>query len=222
MAGIASLARLGGRIRSDGVWATLAKAWRDHVFQVTHSVIVEFRPEWRAPLKDTPLPDGITCTVVEPGGTLPPLCDWLAHRRPAFKAMLQDGKTGIFVLEGGLACGCAWISFTDHRDRKAREFYRVEPGEAYHYCWLLDPARRNSKLGMIICRRALLYLGHKGIRRQFGIVDLTNVASYLIQIYFGYRECGRRVTHIYILGTQWTIQSRYTGTLGPVRKSRST
>jgi L-amino acid N-acyltransferase YncA len=218
---IASLGRFRRRVAEHGVGASLAKLWKDHIFRITHSVILEFRAEWQKPLGLGTLPEGVGFVILPADQTLPELCDWLAPRKAAFEAMLADGKNAVFVTEGGVAYGCAWISLTPHRDRKAHEFYDVRPGEAYHYCWLLDPAKRNSKLGMLLCRKTMRYLRRIGIQRQFGIVDLTNKASYLIQYYFGYREMGHKVTHIYVLGTQWTVPSRYSGTLGPQRKSRA-
>lgn len=216
-----ALKRLSARIADRGLKATLVKVWQDHVFRITHSVMVEFRAEWQGVLGDGTLPDGVDCVRVVGDDPLPVLCDWLAHRAPAFRQMLRDGKHALFITRDGIACGCVWISLTSHRDRKAHEFYRVMPGEAYHYCWLLDPDQRNSRLGMLLCRYTMHYLRDLGIRRQFGIVDLTNAPSYLVQYYFGYRECGQKVTHIYVLGTQWTITSRYSGNLGPQRKSRT-
>ncbi|HQS95808.1 hypothetical protein [Novosphingobium sp. 17-62-19] len=216
-----ALKRLSARIADRGLKSTLAKVWQDHVFRITHSVMVEFRAEWQGVLGDGKLPDGVDCLRVVGDDPLPVLCDWLAHRAPAFRQMLRDGKHALFITRDGIACGCVWISLTSHQDRKAHEFYRVMPGEAYHYCWLLDPDQRNSRLGMLLCRYTMHYLCDLGIRRQFGIVDLTNAASYLVQYYFGYRECGQKVTHIYVLGTQWTITSRYSGNLGPQRKSRT-
>lgn len=209
------------RLADRGLKATLAKAWKDHVFRITHSVMVEFRTEWQGPLGEGKLPDGVDFLCIAGDEPLPPLCDWLADRAPAFRQMLRDGKQAMFITRDGIAHGCAWLSLTSHRDRKAHEYYEVLPGEAYHYCWLLDPDQRNSRLGMLLCRQTMHHLRNIGIRRQFGIVDLTNEASYLVQYYFGYRECGQKVTHLYVLGTQWTFLSRYQGTLGPQRKSRS-
>lgn len=217
----ASLRRLSARFADQGVKATLAKMWKDHFFRITHSVMVEFRSEWQGNLGDGKLPDGVDCVHVAADAPLPVLCDWLAHRAPAFRQMLCDGKQALFITRDSVAYGCVWISLTSHRDRKAHEFYRVMPGEAYHYCWLLDPDHRNSRLGMLLCRHTMHHLRGLGIRRQFGIVDLTNAASYLVQYYFGYRECGQKVTHLYVLGTQWTITSQYSGNLGPQRKSRN-
>lgn len=218
---IASLHRFRRRVSDQGVLPSLAKLRKDHIFRITHSVILEFRAEWQKPLGLGNLPDGVGFVILPSDEPLPALSDWLAPRKAAFEAMLADGKNAVFITEGGIAYGCAWISLTPHRDRKAHEFYDVLPGEAYHYCWLLDPAKRNSKLGMLLCRKTMRYLRRIGITRQFGIVDLTNKASYLIQYYFGYREMGQKVTHIYVLGSQWTRLSRYSGNLGPQRKSRS-
>lgn|GEM_PF-6250894 len=213
--------RMRARIANQGLKATLAKVWKDHIFRITHSVMVEFRSEWQGAVGEGALPPGVTCVRIAKGQQLPELCEWLAHRQPAFEQMLDDGKQALFIARDGIAYGCVWISLTSHRDRKAHEFYRVLPGEAYHYCWLLDPDHRNSRLGMLLCRQTIHHLRDLGIRRQFGIVDLTNAASYLVQYYFGYRECGQKVTHLYVLGTQWTVTSAYSGTLGPQRKSRN-
>jgi len=218
---IASLQRFRRRMADQGVQASLIKLWNDHIFRLTHSVVVEFRAEWQGPPGDGKLPEGIDYMCLAEGDSLPPLCDWLVHRAPAFRQMLRDGKLALFITRDGIAYGCVWVSLTSHRDRKAHEFYEVRPGEAYHYCWLLDPDQRNSRLGMLLCRQTMHHLRKTGIHRQFGIVDLTNAASYLVQYYFGYRECGQKVTHLYILGTQWTFLSRYSGNLGPQRPSRS-
>lgn len=208
------------RLRSEGLAATARKFWRDHVFRITHSVVVEYRQGWRPVKAGSEMPANLEFVVIEGNSAVPPLCDWLAWREPAFRQMLAAGKTGLMILVEGVAVACAWISFTDHRDRKAHEFYRVPPGEAYHYCWLVDPGCRNSQIGLILCRRTMQFLAERGITRQFGIVDLTNAASYLIQIFFGYRECGTKITHYYILGTQWTRVSAYAGLLGPQRRTR--
>jgi RimJ/RimL family protein N-acetyltransferase len=216
----ASWRRFRSRLADQGVGPTLVKLWKDHVFRITQSVVVEFRAEWQAPLGEGVLPAGVEFVSLVGDDPLPPLCDWLAHRAPAFRQMLRDGKRALFITRDGVAYGCVWLSLISHHDAKAHESYEVLPGEAYHYCWLLDPDQRNSKLSMVLCRQTMRHLHGLGIRRQFGIVDLTNAASYLVQYYFGYRECGQKVTHLYILGTQWTIKSRYEGNLGPQRRSR--
>ncbi len=214
------LGKLATRLRKQGLGGTLAKFWRDHIFRITQSVIVEYREGWRKVTAVRSLPDGLSMVIVEGNDPIPPLCDWLAWRRTGFESMLAQGKTGLLMLLDDKVVGCVWLSFSDHRDAKAHEFYAVPPGEAYHYCWLVDPDCRNSQIGLILCRQTMSYLASRGITRQFGIVDLTNDASYLIQIFFGYRECGTKVTHYYILGTQWTRISAYTGLLGPQRRSR--
>ena len=37
--------------------------------------------------------------------------------------MLADGKTGLLILLDGNVVGCVWLSFSDHHDAKAHEFY---------------------------------------------------------------------------------------------------
>ena len=196
-------ATLGSRLR---------KWWGDHVYRSSESVMVECRPEWmRAGAGDHP---GLTFATAEAGDDIPSLGPWLARRRAAFERMRDAGKLGVFVLRDGVAVGCAWLAFSDHRDRQSREFYRVRPGEAYHYCWLVAPEERARGTTLALCRRLVQLLAARGITRQFGIVDRDNRASYLVQRHFGYRECGVRVRHFHLLHQRWTRVSAYEGTLG--------
>lgn len=209
---MARLARLAARVAERGWRRTAAKLAGDHVFRLSTSVILECRAEW--------------LRVAAPGGThygfvlcrrgdaLPPLCPWLAHRAAAFRAMLAGEKAGLFVLRDGVAVGCAWVALSDHHDPEAREFYRVAPGEAYHYCWLVDPAERPRGAGLALTRYALNEIRGWGTRRLFGVVDRANRASYRVLSHMGYRECGVKVHHLYLLRRRFTWTRAYTGTLG--------
>ncbi len=109
-----------------------------------------------------------------------------------------------------------WVALSDHHDPASREYYPVAPGEAYHYCWMVDPTSRRTNVGIPLCRYVMATLAKRGIERQFGVVDRVNRASYLIQQRFGYRECGVRVKHYVVCGARFTRLSRYEGTLGPL------
>lgn len=207
-------ARIGGRVRRLGWRATLAKFFADHVYRRSSSVMLEYHRGWQQRASEFAPPPGLTFVAVEPGEPLPALCPWLAHRGPAFARMLAAGKSGVFVCAGDVAIGCAWIAYADHRDAQAREFYAVAPGEAYLYCWLLDPAHRRSQAGLALARFTYAMLERRGIDRQFVIVDRVNRSSFTIQRRFGFRECGIEVIHLYLLHTRWTWQRRYTGELG--------
>lgn len=191
----------------------LRKAFGDHVYRRSDSVVLECRRGWLnvAPPREG---NGLSFMTLAGGERVPPLCAWLAHRGRDFDAMQAAGKLGVFVLRDGVAIGCAWIAFEDHHDPVAREHYRVGADEAYHYCWLIDPVERPRGTGLALARHVLAILHARGIVRQFGVVDRTNRASYRVLRYFGYRECGVRVRHIYLLHTRWTITGRYSGTLG--------
>lgn len=191
----------------------MRKAVGDHVFRQSASVMLELR-DTGAPLGAVRLDPGVRLLLLRCGDILPPLCPFLAHRRRDFEAMLADGKLGFLVLRDGTAVGCAWASLSDHHDRKAREHYPVAAGEAYHYCWLLDPAERSRGTALPFARWMLSTLHGMGIRRTFAVVDRSNRASYRILERFGYRECGMLVRHLYLLHTRWTHLSRYRGSLG--------
>lgn len=205
--------RLRRRLAERGAWSTLRKAWGDHVFRSSESVILECRPEWLQ-LAAPHAGGALTYVAAGKGDDLPPMDPWLAPRAADFRSMLAAGKRGLFVLRDGKAVGCAWVALADHHDAEARESYPVAPGEAYHYCWLVEPGERRRGTGLALARFALAWLRDAGIRRQFGVVDRANRASYRVLSHFGYRECGMRVRHLYLLHTRWTRQSRYGGTLG--------
>ncbi len=208
------LARISQRLREHGVGPTLRKAFADFIFRASTSVILEYRPGDHRVGANAEIPAWLSFMVLRDGNTVPPLCEWMAHRRDAFGAMLANGKIGIFALYEGVAVGCAWIALSDHHDAESREFYRVPPGEAYHYCWMIDPSVRRRNIGLPLCRYVMKTLGDMGIQRQFGVVDRVNRASYKIQSHFGYTECGVKVMHYCILGTRWTRMGRYQGVLG--------
>lgn len=198
--------------------ARLRKAWGDHVYRSSESVMLECRREWvRA---GTGVSDGLTFVTVRNADALPSPGTWLAPRLPAFADMCRAGKLGLFVLRDGRAVGCAWLALSNHSDARSREFYPVGPNEAYHYCWLVEPAERNRGTALHLCRYVLRTLGELGIERQFGIIDRDNRASYQVQRHFGYSECGVRIRHFHLFHQRWTQVSRYEGTLGFKRAPR--
>ncbi len=211
----ARAARIANRLREAGLGATLRKAVRDHLFHASDSVIVEYRRGWGEVRRLQPAA-GLRLVVLRGSDPVPPLCDWMAWRAPEFERMLAESKTGIFLLDGDRAIGCAWFSLADHHDPAAGEHFRVLPGEAYHYCWMLDPAERRGNAGTTLLREVMAVLDALGIERQFGVVDIENRASYLLQYRYGYRECGRMVTHYRLLGRRFVRIRAYRGTLGPV------
>lgn len=210
-----ALGRLVDRARARGLKATAAKVFQDHVYRRSSSVIMEYRHEWGGGpgLVFTP-PRDMTFTMVEPGDPVPPLGPFLAWRRADFEGMLAAGKVGMFIADEVGAFGCVWLSYSDHRDAASREFYRVAPTEAYHYCWLLDPARRRSTAALDTMRFMFAVARKRGIVRQFGVIDRINRPSYQIHKRFGYREAGIEVIHLYLLRTRWTFTRPYRGTLG--------
>ncbi|WP_169542569.1 hypothetical protein [Sphingomonas baiyangensis] len=208
-----------GRLRERGVAAALAKAFGDHVFRMSESVMMEcVTAQARAGGNATT--GDVRFAVVRAGKSLPPLGAFLAARGPAFAAMLDAGKVGCFAIRDGLAVGCFWLSLDDHHDAASREHYRVEPGEAYGYCFLLDPAERRRGTALWLVRCGIGWLATQGIARHFTVIDRANRVSYLIQRHFRATERGVRVRHFYILGTRWTHVSRYVGTLGPYPDTR--
>lgn len=211
----AVLGRLVARAKERGVRTTLVKAFEDHVYRRSSSVIMEYRREWGGNVgrEFTPA-DGFSYVVVEPGQPVPALGPWLEHRRADFERMLADGKVGSFVADDDGAFACLWLSFSDHRDAASREFYRVAPGEVYHYCWLLDPERRRSSVALNMFRFTLAYARRRGANRQFGVIDRINRPSYQIHRRFQYREAGVEVIHLYLLRTRWTFTRRYQDQLG--------
>lgn len=210
------LARVARRLRDRGVLATLCKAFADKVFRRSTSVMIEFRPDWYRAGQNGIRPDWLSFAVARDAAGLPPLCGWMAWRRDDFLEMLRQGKIGFFALRHDVVVGCAWFSLTDHRDPRSREFYAVGRNEAYHYCWMIDPALRRSNVALPFGRFMLRTLVAMGIERQFGVVDRVNRTSYVLQTRFGYRECGIKVMHYVIFGSRWTRIARYQGTLGPV------
>ena len=78
--------------------------------------------------------------------------------------MLAEGKSASFVSDKGGAFGCLWLSFTDHRDPASRVPPR-RAGGGYHYCWLLDPAKRNSSAGLNMFRYTPSHAGSRGVIR---------------------------------------------------------
>lgn len=216
---MARLARLRARVTERGWRAAAAKIAGDHLFRLSTSVILECRAEWlRVAAPTQQRYRYLRCAADD---TLPPLGPWLHHRERDFRAMLRDGKVGLFLLLDGVAVGCAWLALSDHRDAAAREFYRVAPGEAYHYCWLVDPAERTRGGGLALARYALTEIRAMGIRRIFGVVDRANNASYRVLTHMGYRECGVSVHHLYLLHRRFTWTRRYRGELGLYRARRA-
>ena len=211
----AVLGRLAARARERGWRATAAKVFEDHIYRRSSSVIMEYRAEWGGGTgrEFTPA-DGLSYRLVEPGDPVPSLGPWLARRRADFERMLAEGKVASFVSDEAGAFGCLWLSFDDHRDAESREFYRVAPGEVYHYCWLLDPDRRKSSAALNMFRFTLAYARRRGVTRQFGVIDRINRPSYQIHKRFHYREAGIEVIHLYLLRTRWTFTRRYEGQLG--------
>jgi len=209
------IGRWAARARADGLAATAAKIFRDHVYRRSSSVVMEYRQEWGGGTGRPFTPDdGFDYRMVEGADPLPPLGRWLARRRGDFERMLAEGKSASFVSDADGAFGCLWLSFTDHRDPASREFYRVGPGEVYHYCWLLDPAKRNSSAGLNMFRYTLGHAGGRGVTRAFGVIDRVNRPSYQIHRRFRYRESGVEVIHLYLLRTRWTFTRTYAGELG--------
>ena len=211
----AVLGRLVARAREHGFRAFARKVFEDHVYRRSSSVIMEYRHEWGGGAARTFTPDpATTFTMVEPGDAVPPLAPFLAHRRADFERMLAESKVGMFVADAGGAFGCVWLAYSDHRDAASREFYRVGPGEAYHYCWLLDPDRRRSSAALDMMRFMFAVARERGLTRQFGVIDRVNRPSYQIHKRLSYREAGVEVIHLYVLHTRWTFMRRYDGTLG--------
>lgn len=210
----ATVARLAGRVRESGLRGTLSKAFADHVYRRSTSVVLEYRRNWGDLGRDFDPPPDLTFTTVTPEDSLPPLGRWLARRENDFRDMLANGKTGVFASDASGAVACVWLAFSDHHDARSREFYPIAPGEAYHYCWLVDPDRRRSTIAMSLCRHVFAYLRGIGVERQFGVVDRVNRPSFTILKRFGYRECGVEVIHLYLLRTRWTWTRRYAGDLG--------
>jgi GNAT superfamily N-acetyltransferase len=206
------LAKMSARVAERGWRGAAAKLVADHVFRLSTSVILECRADWlRVARPDARAYRFVLC---RDGDALPPLCAWLAHRARAFGAMLAEGKVGLFMLRDGVAVGCAWLALSDHHDREAREFYAVAPGEAYHYCWLVDPAERSRGGGLALARYALTQIREMGVSRSFGVVDRVNRASYRVLSHMGYREAGVKVHHLYLLHRRFTWTRPYRGTLG--------
>lgn len=211
----AVLGRLVARARERGLRAVARKVFEDHIYRRSSSVIMEYRCEWgRDTGRDFVPADGLNYGIVEPGQPVPPLGRWLARRRGDFERMLGDGKVGSFVSDEDGAFGCLWLSFDDHRDRASQEFYRVAPGEVYHYCWLLDPDRRKSNAALNMFRFTLAYARGRGVTRQFGVIDRVNRPSYQIHKRFHYREAGIEVIHLYLFRTRWTFTRPHEGQLG--------
>ena len=210
-----TLGRWSDRLRSRGVRATLAKAFEDHVYRRSSSVIMEYRREWGGDIgRDFTPTDGLHYSIAERGDPLPVLGAWLSRRRADFERMLADGKVAVFVADADGAFGCLWLAFSDHRDPESKEFYAVPPGEVYHYCWLLDPDRRRSNAALNMMRVTFAELRRRGATRQFGVIDRVNRPSYQIHKRFHYREAGVEVIHLYLLRTRWTWTRRYEGQLG--------
>ena len=214
------LQRLRQRIAQRGPRATIAKAWGDHVFRHSASVILEYHRVWGGRVTPPEPRAGQSFAVVRDPAEMPPLCAWLNPRADDFARMAAKGKVGLFVLRDGVAVGCAWMALSDHHDPASREFYPVSAGEVYHYCWLVEPGHRSQGAALPLARYMMALCAQLGISRQFGVVDRVNRASYRILQHYGYRECGQLVRHLYILGTRWTVQSRYAGTLGLAASAR--
>lgn len=205
--------RLRSRLAHEGALPTIRKAFGDHVFRHSASVVLELRNTAARLAPVRPDPD-MRLVVLRRGDPVPPLCPFLAHRRADFDAMLRDAKLGFFALRDDLAVGCAWVALSDHHDRRTREHYAVASGEAYHFSWLLDPAERRRGTALLFARWMIETLREMGIRRSFAVVDRNNRASYRVLQRFGYRECGTLVRHFNIMHTCWTRVSTYRGTLG--------
>lgn len=217
------LRRLRGRLAREGVAGTLRKAFGDHVFRRSDSVVVALNLAEARFGAGRPGQDMIF-TVRRTGDPVPPLCPFLAPRQADFAAMLAAGKMGVFVLRDGMAVGCAWLALSDHHDARVREHYPVAPGEAYHYSWLLDPAERPRGTALLFVRWTLHLLHEMKIQRVFGVIDRENRASYRIHQHFGYRESGMLVRHFHLFHFRWTRMSSYAGELGlaaPRLRSRS-
>jgi L-amino acid N-acyltransferase YncA len=207
------LQRLRARLATQGAWPTLRKAFGDHVFRHSASVMMELHGA-DARVGRVRIDDGMELIVLRKGDAVPPLCPWLSHRHGDFAAMLAAGKLGFFVLRHEVAVGCAWAALSDHHDARMREHYRVAPGEAYHYSLLLDPAERPRGTAMPFVRWMVVELRAMGIDRMFGVIDRDNRASYRIHQHIGYRESGMLIRHFHVLRRRWTRMTRYEGTLG--------
>jgi RimJ/RimL family protein N-acetyltransferase len=205
--------RLWSRLAREGALPTARKAFGDHMFRQSASVVLELR-DATAPLAPVRTDPDMRLLVLRCGDAVPPLCPFLAHRRADFAAMLRDAKLGFFALRNDVAVGCAWVALSDHRDSRTREHYAVAVGEAYHFSWLLDPAERRRGTALVFARWMVGTLREMGIHRSFAVVDRNNRASYRVLQRFGYRECGTLVRHFNIMHTCWTKVSTYRGTLG--------
>ncbi|WBH17821.1 hypothetical protein [Sphingomonas radiodurans] len=211
------------RIARDGLPATLRKAIGDHVFRHSASVVMELRRE-DARLGPVRADGSIRFVILRDDDEVPPLCPFLAHRRRDFIDSLAIGKLGFFVLRHEIAVGCAWVALSDHHDSRMRERYRVAPGEAYLYSWLLDPVERPRGTALMFARWVMQVLLGMAVERMFCVIDRDNRASYRIHQHFRYRESGLLVRHFHLLHLRWTLMSRYKGTLGlrdPARGRRA-
>ncbi|MES2054386.1 MAG: hypothetical protein V4564_00480 [Pseudomonadota bacterium] len=208
--------RLVRRVRELGFAATLRKLFADRIMRRSTSVIVEYQAGWSTVGDGAQSPPWLSFVIVRQGEPLPPLNDWLAWRDAGFAAMQAAGKVAIFALDDGIAIGCVWLALADHHDPVAREHYPVREREAYHYCWLVDPADRRRNVALPMCRYMLNNFANLGVDRSFGVVDRVNRPSYLIQLRMGFRERGVKVVHYHLFGWRWTAMSRYDGVLGTV------
>ncbi len=89
--------RLLRRVRTAGLARTLRKAFADHIFRHSTSVVVEYRAGWGSFGRAALHPDWLSFATVGAGDPLPPLCDWMAWRARDFAAMRDAGKLGLFA-----------------------------------------------------------------------------------------------------------------------------
>lgn len=207
------LDKLRTRLAENGLAATLRKAFGDHVFRHSASVMLEVESAAARPGRVRLDPD-MRMVEVRAAAELPPLGSFLARRRDDFLAMLAAGKRGYFVLRNEAAVGCAWVALSDHHDPRMRERYPVARGEAYHYSWLLAPEERPRGTALVFFRWMLVTLRDQGFTRLFGVIDRDNRASYRVHQRFGYRETGLLIRHIHLFRQHVTLMKRYDGTLG--------
>jgi GNAT superfamily N-acetyltransferase len=187
-----------------GTYATLRKAYRDHVYGVEHILLLSRRLDAPFPFRRVAMRE-LEIDMCDTQQKRDDLIATYPDRSAIFRAYFDEGLHVITGRVGRAVVAYVWVATSDFYDASVyRRVFSIADHQIYQFAGFVAPEYRGKPVALLMMRAVDEVFLEKGFKSTLAAVSAENAISVRFHVKCKYLPTGEAFDCHKLLGWRWT------------------